>query len=194
MTAERVERMARRLARDALRHGVQDADAEALVAAYRLAMPPRVARFDDHHPDLLHTARTALILLEDAGTRDRDVLCAAALAETRDLSLAPERGSIAAAVGASVARLLDAVPVPDEDDALLLEALVTAPPGATLVALAERLDHARHLHLRDSDEWEAYHAVTSSAYVPVATRVNKGLAQRLTWWCEMFASRFLGAS
>lgn len=184
--------MALRLDRDARRHGATAPAAAALVTAFRLAMPPRVSRFDDdHHPDVLHTARTALILLEDVGITARDTLCAAAVCETRDLSLAPDREAVKGALGQAVVALLDTVPVPAQSGALLLEELVGAPPAAALVALAERLDHARHLHLRASTEWPAYHAQTRDVYLPVAERHSAALARRIAWWSATFQRRFL---
>lgn len=195
MKRERVERMALRLDRDARRHGASGADAAALVAAFRLAMPPRMSRFDDdHHPDVLHTARTALILLEDANVVDRDTLCAAAVCETWDPSLAPARVAVEDALGSGVAALLDAVPVPAWSGDRLLEDLLAAPQAAALVALAERLDHARHLHLRDGSDWHAYHALTRDIYVPVAERHNAPLAARIGWWCATFERRFLASA
>jgi len=184
----RAERMARRLDRDARRRGVAPDAAADLVAAFRLAMEPRLARIhNDHHPDYLHTARTALILIEDAGLTDRAVLCAAALCETRDTRLAVRPGP---ELGEEVARLLEEVP--DPAGARLLEALVTASPGAQLVAVAERLDHARHLHLRPEPEWRPYHATTCDVYAAVARRVSPPLADRFHYWCATFRERFLG--
>ncbi len=186
----RAERMARRLDRDARRRGVAPDAAADLVVAFRLAMEPRLARIDnDHHPDFLHTARTALILIEDAGVTDRAVLCAAALCETRATDLAVRPGT---ELGEAVARLLEEVPDPAAPE--LLETLVTASPGAQLVAVAERLDHARHLHLRPEPEWRPYHATTCEVYAPVARRVSAPLADRLRYWCATFRERFLGGT
>ncbi len=73
----------------------------------------------------------------------------------------------------------------------LLEALLALPDPAARVAAAERLDHARHLHIRPKDEWTGVHAATREAYVPVTRRVDQTLAARLDWWCDMFERRFL---
>ncbi len=202
--SRRAERMARRLERDALRQGVADAAVADLVAAFRLAMERRL-ELDDHHPDHLHTARTVLILLEDARVTNRTILCAAALCETRNRSLTVDRDRVESRLGADVRRLLAAIPDPgdgqtpadrsgpdpDRAGAGLLEALVTAPPGAALVAVAERLDHARHLHLRPEAEWRPYHARSCEVYAPVALRINDVLGDRLAWWCETFRERYL---
>lgn len=88
--------------------------------------------------------------------------------------------------------ILAEVPCPRTDPDTLLERLVTAPEPARLVALAERLDHARHLHLGDRAAWAGVHRETCEIYLPVAERTHDVLARRLRWWCGTFAERFLG--
>lgn len=189
--AGRSAAMARRLERTAYRLGIDDAGRQRLDLAYRTAMEPRRERIrDDHHPDYLHPARTALILMDDCRVASADVLTIALLAETRDRSLAAapdvvERISSAAA--AALARL----PIPAVEGDRLLESLLGLAPEEAVVAAAERLDHARHLHLRDRAEWAGYHATTCSTYVPVAGRADHRLARRLESWCSIFQRRFL---
>lgn len=189
--ADRAEAMARRLARTAARLGV-DADGVALmVNAFRAAMVPRRARIqEDHHPDYLHPARTALILMDDARVADPDALVVALLLETRDPALALSAAK-AEQVDAPAASRRAAIPVPGEADETLVERLLLLPEDLARVALAERLDHARHLHLRERSEWAEYHSVTCSVYAPVAERVDAALFARIGWWCETFMRRFL---
>jgi hypothetical protein len=60
-----------------------------------------------------------------------------------------------------------------------------------MIALAERLDHARHLHLAPRSEWaQSYHRIRT-AYLPVALRAHPDLARRYRWWTSMFARRYL---
>lgn len=183
--------MARRLGRTAGRLGIDD-DGQALIrSAFDIGMRKRRARpLDDHHPDYLHPSRTALILMDDARVSAVTVLAAALVVETRDAELAPSAGEVAG-LGAEIAAVAAAVPDPGREGERLLEALLVAPLDARLVALAERLDHARHLHLRDRGEWTAYHATTCSVYTPVAQRTEIALAGRLAWWCTTFERRFL---
>ncbi len=187
----RAEAMARRLARTARRLGLDAAGAELVLRAYRAAMEPRLDRIrEDHHPDYLHPARTALILMDDAGVADPRLLAAALLTETRDPSLAATPETIAA-LDPDVATLVDRVPLPGNEAERLMETLLALPPGPIRLAAAERLDHARHLHLRDRAEWDPYHSVTLEVYAPVTARVDATLGARLDWWCDMFARRFL---
>jgi (p)ppGpp synthase/HD superfamily hydrolase len=182
--------MARRLLRTAGRLGVDAAGQELLGQAFEVGMGPRFARgLDDHHPDYLHPARTALILMDDARVDRAVPLAAALVVETRDPTLRPGPAGLAS-LGPAVVALAEAVPAGSETDTLM-ERLVTAEEPARLVALAERLDHARHLHLRERDEWAAYHATTCEVYAPVARRTNAALAGRLAWWCATFRQRFL---
>lgn len=189
-TGERAAAMAARLDRTARRLGLGEQDRDRLVRAFRSALEPRAPRIaDEHHPDWLHPARTALILMDDAGVADPDTLIAALLLETRRAALRvgeQERDGF----GPAVAAILEEVPAEGGDDRRL-ERLVLLSPPAGLVALAERLDHARHLHLRDRGEWHDYHRLTCAAYRPFAARVHPVLARRFHHWCRAFSDRFL---
>ncbi|HEY8468783.1 MAG TPA: hypothetical protein VIL18_04030 [Longimicrobiales bacterium] len=184
--------MADRIARAAERAGLTEPERALLDRAFRLAMEPRGRLLcDDHHPDFLHPGRTVLILLEDVGCRDPLTLAAGAVCETLRPELAVPANEIRAALGPAVHSLVAAVPVPALVGDELLEQLVTGDHAARLVALAERLDHARHLHLRPRAEWAAFHGVTCEAYLPVALRTDATLARRFRWWCAMFERRYL---
>jgi hypothetical protein len=145
----------------------------------------------EHDPRLLHPARTVLILLSDAACRDRDVLTAAAFVE----SLPSGTTSADVAVLTPRARaLLAAVPLPEHGADELLERLLTVEPDATHIALAERLDHARHLHLMSDVAAAPFHAGIEAVYLPVAARTCPPLARRLERWARAFARRRLGTA
>lgn len=188
----RAEAMARRIAGAAERAGLTQAERALLDRAFRLAMEPRARLLaDDHDPDFLHPARTALILLEDLGCRDPHALAAGAVCETLRPELAAAAAEIRGVLGPAVHALVAAVPVPALAGDELLEQLVAADHATRLVALVERLDHARHLHLRPRAEWAAFHGLTREAYLPVALRTDPTLGRRFRWWCAMFERRFL---
>lgn len=189
--ADRAEVMGRRVQRTAERLGIATADREMLARAFRVAMEPRRAALDDdHHPDYLHTARTALILMDDTRETDPVVLATALLAETRNPSLTPDTRAVRR-VSARATDWLSRLPRSEENGDQLLETLLALPAGIGRVAVAERLDHARHLHLRDGEEWERYHAITRRAYAPFALRLDPVLGRRLDRWCSTFRRRFL---
>ena len=188
--AHRAEAMGRRLARTADRLGIDEEGRALILDAFRLAMGPRLERIhEDHHPDYLHPARTALILMDDTREADPVTLAAAIYVETRDPTLAAPADAMRR-VSPEAATLAAEVPVPERTPRLL-ETLLALPDTALRIAAAERLDHARHLHLRPEDEWAGVHAATREAYVPVTRRVDTTLASRLEWWCDMFERRFL---
>lgn len=222
---DRAEAMRQRVARTAARSAFFSVEDQARIdAALRAALQPRIDALDLEHPDLLHPARTALIMIEDLGVADADVVIAGILCETIHTGLTAHASAVAAAgahaiallkevPGASIGALLQdlpdatgAAPVDprsgaasaaadtdpaDADPSDRLERLVVASHGAQVVALTERLDHARHLHLRPRDEWEDYHAATCAAYAPVAGRTHPRLGERLDGWCSIFRRRFL---
>jgi (p)ppGpp synthase/HD superfamily hydrolase len=186
----RAEAMARRLTRTAHALAIDREGQDLIRRAFEIGMEPRFDRgLQDHDPDYLHPARTALILMDDAGVADPQTLAAALVAETRDPSLVPDPEALGAL--ADVLSILHAVPGPGSEPEGLMEQLVTATRAVRLVAIAERLDHARHLHLRERSEWEGYHAVTCRVYAPAAARTQHTLAGRLAWWCTTFEQRFL---
>ena len=173
--------MQRRLVLRLERAGLPDADVRRVLDANAAALAHRHEGLgDEEHPDLLHPSRTILILVDDCGVADVELLEAAASLESEfaDLRIPPRN------------ELASAVPTPDLGDALL-EALVVATEDVRLLALAERLDHARHLHLRDRTIWRTFHDSACGSYRPIAQRTHPRLARRYDWWCGMFRRRFL---
>jgi (p)ppGpp synthase/HD superfamily hydrolase len=162
--------------------------AAALVRAYELAVARRLGELADvFHPDLLHPARTALILIEDVHCKDEAVLIAATLTESEFPALRVAQTDVLQ-FGERVAKLVNEIPVPDE---ALAEKLVTAAADVALIAVAERLDHARHLHFRDKRFWPAFFEQVRDIYLPVAARVNAQLHARLARWANAFEERQL---
>lgn len=192
----REARMARRLEGEMRRSGVAEEGVARVLNAYRQAMEPRTRRLDDGDPDYLHPARTVLVLLLDAGVRDEVLLMAAALCESRRREVSVPIEQAAEGAGAAVARLLGAVPTPESSGEALLEDLVASSPDVLLLSVAERLDHARHLHLTPREDWPSFHETACGAYAIAARRTGPRLASRFAFWCRHFGERYLneGAS
>jgi hypothetical protein len=140
---------------------------------------------DDHDPRCLHPARSIRILIADGECRSVDALAAAAFVDTVDPALAPE------APADPLRRLVDAVPQPARDGDELLERLVTADFDVGLIAVAERLDHARHLHLRSDLDWPSFHVQVRTVYVPAARRFSALISRRLERWADAFERRLI---
>ena len=152
--ANRVETMAEKLVVYARRAGV--ADVALIEDAYWAAIKPRLDYFSDvFHHDMLHPARTALILIEQAGCRSATLIAAGELTETlfEAARVTPE---VVRALNEEVWQSVQAVPDPLESQDMLTEMLISAEPEIALVAVAERLDHARHLHMRDRSTWASF--------------------------------------
>jgi (p)ppGpp synthase/HD superfamily hydrolase len=152
-------------------------------------MQPRLDYFSDiFHYDMLHPARTALILIEQAGCRRGAVVAAGAFTETlfEAVRVPP---AVVRAVSDEVWQTVQAVPNPLDDREALAELLVTAEPDVALIAVAERLDHARHLHMRDPSAWRSFFEQTLAVYLPVAQRVDENLYQRFERWANSFQRR-----
>lgn len=152
---------------------------------------------DDQHPDVLHPARAMLILLEDARCARPETLGAVCLFDSDRPELAPEDAgppSPEEAPDVAAARLVAAaIPTPHRSGELLLESLVSSSDAELEAALAERLDHARHLHLRlPPTSWETFHESVVATYLPVADRRLPPLARRFRAWAAAFARHRLG--
>jgi (p)ppGpp synthase/HD superfamily hydrolase len=186
-----VERV--RLESGLLLAGTDAARITAAVAAALVHREPHMPH--DHDPRYLHPARSVLILIADASCRSADALAAAAGTDSVDAALAPDTDVLRAVGGARVAALRAAVPLPaalpEAEHGALLEALVTADDDVALIALAERLDQARHLQFRTELDWHLFHAGVEAAYIPAAQRFSPPLARRFERWAEAFRRRLL---
>ncbi|NIR34756.1 MAG: hypothetical protein GWN71_01690, partial [Gammaproteobacteria bacterium] len=172
----RAGQMGRSLSSAARAQAASEADVEALGRAFGLAMAPRLeALDDDHHPAYLHPGRSALILLRDVGAVDVSVLILACLHESVDESWRVPPEEIQATLGAAAVRAMASIPLPGDER--LAERLLTLGPGLSLAAVAERLDHLRHLHQREDllDLWAGTYEEVVATWLPFARRVHPRL-------------------
>ena len=177
----RIHEMHLRLARRLEQARLPDADRARVLEANAAALLHRQSVLrDEEHFEALHPTRTLLILLDDCDVVDADVLEAAPAVESEHDSLRAQQGNKLAAI----------VPIP-ADAERLMEDLVVASGEVRLLALAERLDHARHLHLREGGTWAEFHRSIGAVYRPIAHRTHPRLARRYDWWWRMFERRFL---
>ena len=186
----RAAAMARSLEAAARTTGLDAAAVARLGLAYRLGMAPRVTRLDDdHHPAYLHPGRSALVLLRDVGPRAHEALEVAAILESEDPDLRVGPDVVRRALGDAVAGAVESVPV--SSDPRLLERLVALDEPTALAALAERLDHLRHLHLRPELRavWANRHTHVVEGWLPFATRTDAVLARRFAHWARTFGRR-----
>jgi hypothetical protein len=167
----------------------------AALAARERALPEHDARF-------LHPARTVLILLDDANMIDPVALAAGALLDSDDPAwrgggvLDPRADGVGPDDLRTACRtalaLCEAVPVPadaEEDEGRLLEELVASPPDVRLLACAERLDLARHIHMVATPDPRRWLRQVTEVYAPVAWRTAPLLARRLERWAGACGSR-----
>lgn len=163
---------------------------EAVGRAFEVAMRPRLVGLDDdHHPAYLHPGRSPLLLLHDVGTVDVSILVVASLHESVDAGLRADPSDVEEALGTAALRAVESIPLPGDER--LVERLLGLGPGLSLAALAERLDHLRHLHLRDDlvDSWADTHREVTEAWLPYAQRVHPKLAVRYAHWTRTFVKR-----
>lgn len=161
---------------------------DLVARAYALAMRPREAALDEHDPAYLHPGRSVLVLLQDVGPLPAEVLAAAAVHESEKPRFRTPLADVREALGDDVADLAGSIPLPGDEE--LTTRLVTLGEGARLVALAERLDHLRHAHLRDAPEWwRTLRTEVESTWAPVAERTHPRLADRYRAWLRAMGRR-----
>jgi len=187
---DRARAMAGSVERIARAAGLGNQAVDLVGRAYGLAMEPRRV-LDEHDPAFLHPGRTILVLLQDVGPLSADVLAAAAAHESEEARFRLDPSDVRRELGAPVADLLASLPLPTDDD--LVERLITLDEGARLAALAERLDHIRHAHLReDPVRWRSLRDEVSAAWAPVAERTHPRLADRYRAWLRAISRRLGG--
>lgn len=178
----RADHMGRRLLRELRTAGLSDSETASVLAAYRVAMEHRAERLPEDAPAFLHPGRTVVVLLTDVGEISPASLAWAPLVESErpELQVPPSR--IEEALGERSRARSAEVPASGATD--LAERLVTADREVQLVALAERLDQLRHVHLWDDRERQRK-AWTEArdVYLPVAARVHPAFERRYGWWC-----------
>jgi hypothetical protein len=185
----RVDAMARSVVSATRAAGYPPNDVSRLGRAIETAMAPRIERLsDDHHPAFLHPGRSVLVLVRDVGAVPSETLVVAALLETEDAELRVSMDEVAR-VGPRTLDDLSAMPLPGDER--LMERLVGLPRGLALAVLAERLDHLRHLHLREDlwPHWVERHREVVEAWLPFAERAEPGLATRFGHWERTFRRR-----
>lgn len=185
--------MLRRVEATARSLGVSSSGRWLLGHAARLALERRRRLLDDDHdPHYLHAPRSALVLLLDTGELNALLPAAAALAESeRDDLRVPDADVLEGSPPdqrAAVERVLSLraeLDPPAGTD--LLEHLVGSEEAVRRVALAERLDHIRHVHMV-SDEQPVAERLTAAlheverVWLPVAERTHARLARRFRHW------------
>lgn len=188
--SERAAQMAGSVAAAARARGFAERDVDAVSRVLDSAMLPRLEGLpDDHDPSFLHPGRTAMVLLNDVGQVDTSVLVVGMLHESCDVELRVTSARLAELVGPSGVAAIESIPLPGDEN--VIERLVALGPGVSLAALAERLDHLRHLHLRADrmDSWADIHDEVLRAWLPFAQRVHPLLTRRYAHWVRTFAAR-----
>lgn len=185
----RAVRMGERLRRTAHEVGLPQKDVELLATAHALAMAPRVAALsDDHDPAYLHPGRTAAILLDDLAMLDAGWVAAGMLLDTGRPDLEAQ-DEVLQELPPELLERRCSLPRPGSET--LVEDLLSLQPVALNVALAERLDHLRHIHLwADVDAAARVYAHAAESYSRVAARSHPKLARRYAWWTRTFGRKF----
>lgn len=187
---DRAEAMALRLWRAARRAHIPP---DPIARAYRSAIERRSRVLSDpRHPDFLHPGRTALILIEDLDVADAAEIVAGVLYDSLYPEASSTAGEATALGGGAAGSVFAELVAAGRSDTSLAEDLITGSASTQRAALAERLDHARHLHLRDPSTWAGFHAAIRSTWLPLAERTHPVLARRYRWWTSMFARKYLG--
>jgi hypothetical protein len=191
---ERARAMRQRVLDRATHEALSYADLQLLDASLSAALSHRDSLLpDDHDIDALHPARSVLILMDDARVADPVALAAAALMESErpDLDAVATGGCTPPdAVRQALARMPSHKTIPLD---VLLESLLPLEPDLMAAVLSERLDHARHLHLRARELWRAGLEVEEAVYLPLAARYGGLIERRYARWHRAFTAR-IGAA
>jgi hypothetical protein len=184
---DRAQAMAKSVETAARAHGMPAPDVELVRHAYALAMTARGA-LDEHDPAYLHPGRSVLVLLQDVGPLPACILAVAAVHESEDSRFRASVAGVRAALGDDVADIIASLPLPGDER--LTERLLALEDRPRLAALAERLDHLRHAHLReDRAWWRMLQEETEAVWAPIAERTHPRLADRYRAWLRAMGRR-----
>jgi hypothetical protein len=188
--AARLERSLRGggLRPEALRR-VLDAHREAGVHRARL-LPP-----DEDDPRWLHPGRNVLILLDDGGVGDPELLALAAGVD-QGAPLLMEARVRGVAEGVGIPFLEGGLGAPEadaEDEDGWLTAVVELPDPVLALVVADALDFLRHLHLAPPGPGRGVAAGRGERLVlPLAVRLGGRLERRIRWWCSRVGAGLAG--
>jgi (p)ppGpp synthase/HD superfamily hydrolase len=143
---------------------------------------------------IAHPMRVALILIEELGIKERDILVAALLHDVvEDSSWKITTHDLEKKFNRSIALMVSIVtrPAPDENIARELQLLTyherieQANVYARVIKLAERLDNLRDLKDMDEPDFQKTYLVeTWQIYVPIAANTDKVLHEKLVKICR----------
>lgn len=152
-------------------------DAERLEAAYRFAEAAHRGHVrDEGTPYIDHPVRVALILWEEIGVRDVDLIIAAFNHDVLEDCDWLDEGVLSGALGERATSLIADVTkpqVPEEQkaarDRAYLDGLRSLPHESRLLKLADRIDNLRAVvHAGDPDKARRYLDVSREEFIPLA--------------------------
>ncbi|MCS6884021.1 MAG: HD domain-containing protein [Acidobacteriota bacterium] len=148
---------------------------------------------DQADPYIVHPIRVALILTEELGINDSDMIIAALLHDVvEDSGGSVTIASIRTRFGATVADMVNTLTKPSSSDVpkqmqldSYYKALLAAPEKTRKVKLADRLDNIREALLTSDVAFQRrYLAETVSYYLPMALATDSYLYSQIKDACE----------
>lgn len=171
-------------------------DAERIERAYRFSAAAHDGQYrDEGTPFVEHPVRVAVLLWQELGVRDVELLVAALLHDAIEDSHEVDAELIVSAFGERVAGLVsdvtkDAVAPEDRDarDRAYLDRLPTLSADSRLLKLADRIDNLRSV-MQSGDPGKArrYLDVSRAEFVPLAMMTDQAALRLVTEACDDIA-------
>jgi len=142
---------------------------------------------DNGDPYLVHPCRVALILIEEFGTKDADLVAAALLHDVLEMSEMSE-SELSEMFNPETARLVSAVSKPrqrsgDWEDGYY-SGIRSAGREAQILKFADRLDNIRDLKNAPEEKRERYLRATRERFLPWMRDVDMGFYRKLSYEIE----------
>jgi (p)ppGpp synthase/HD superfamily hydrolase len=176
-------------------------DAERLVSAYRYAAAAHAGQTrDEGVPYIEHPLAVAVILNEELGCHDVDVLVAALNHDVLEDCSWLGRDAVVSALGERALELVDAVTkeqVPEAEkaarDRRYLDHLRTIPREAKLLKLADRIHNLRSIpQANDPAKARRYLEVSRNEFYPLALTVDPTAALLIAEACDAIEAYLAG--
>ncbi len=129
-----------------------------------------------------HPKRVALVLIDELGIYDPDMLVAALLHDIKEDSFILEWWDIEEIFGGRVRKLVEILT--KEKKTEYIRKIRRAEREARIIKLADRLDNVRDFEGCTNEKRSRVVAETVRHYLPLARRTNRYLFQELTRICE----------
>ncbi len=172
---------------------------ELILKAYKFSKIKHTGQIrDEGTPYFYHPYRVALVLIQELGLTDTNIICSALLHDVIEDSDCTDE-DIRIMFNEEIAIMVNYLTKPPKKQFnsskkrhdYYFDRLLKAPDNVLLIKLADRLDNIFSIHLSPRKEKQKkYYDETCQYYLPLAKRINDKLYQKFISWKNYFEKNY----